>query len=173
MEEARNLAQTIARILYDKKALNITALDVSQMTVITDAMVIASGRNALQVKALADDLEDKLSELGYEPARKEGQQEGRWIVLDYRTVLVHLFHPEEREFYRLPRSRVSFRHPLFHDGKKGRFRPNVPLSFCIVTAEGEHFMKRQCFLPKNRHSSSSSKDRAIRFWSFSHSLSSR
>ena len=53
MEEARNLAQTIARILYDKKALNITALDVSQMTVITDAMVIASGRNALQVKALA------------------------------------------------------------------------------------------------------------------------
>ena len=69
MEEARNLAQTIARILYDKKALNITALDVSQMTVITDAMVIASGRNALQVKALADDLEDKLSELGYEPAR--------------------------------------------------------------------------------------------------------
>ena len=84
MEEARNLAQTIARILYDKKALNITALDVSQMTVITDAMVIASGRNALQVKALADDLEDKLSELGYEPARKEGQQEGRWIVLDYR-----------------------------------------------------------------------------------------
>ena len=94
MEEARNLAQTIARILYDKKALNITALDVSQMTVITDAMVIASGRNALQVKALAD-------ELGYEPARKEGQQEGRWIVLDYRTVLVHLFHPEERDFYRL------------------------------------------------------------------------
>ncbi len=101
MEEARNLAQTIARILYDKKALNITVLDVSQMTVITDVMVIASGRNALQVKALADDLEDKLSELGYEPARKEGQQEGRWIVLDYRTVLVHLFHPEERDFYRL------------------------------------------------------------------------
>ena len=101
MEEARNLAQTIARILYDKKALNITALDVSQMTVITDAMVIASGRNALQVKALADDLEDKLSELVSEPARKEGQQEGRWIVLDYRTVLVHLFHPEERDFYRL------------------------------------------------------------------------
>ena len=72
MEEARNLAQTIARILYDKKALNITALDVSQMTVITDAMVIASGRNALQVKALADDLEDKLSELRSSgpPARK-------------------------------------------------------------------------------------------------------
>lgn len=96
-----NLAQNIAAILYEKKADNIVALDVSQMTVITDAMVIASGRNALQVKALADDLEDKMSEMGLEPVRKEGQQEGRWVVLDYRDVLVHIFHPEEREFYRL------------------------------------------------------------------------
>lgn len=96
-----NLTQTIAEILYDKKANNIVALDVSQMTVITDTMVIASGRNALQVKALADDLEDKLSEMGMEPVRKEGQQEGRWVVLDYRDVMVHIFHPEEREFYRL------------------------------------------------------------------------
>ena len=97
----KNLAQTIAEILYEKKANNIVALDVSQLTVITDAMVIASGRKALQVKALADDLEDKMSEMGYEPARKEGQQDGRWVVLDYRDVLVHIFHPEEREFYRL------------------------------------------------------------------------
>lgn len=97
----KNLAQTIAEILYEKKANNIVALDVSQLTVITDAMVIASGRNALQVKALADDLEDKMSEMGHEPARKEGQQDGRWVVLDYRDVLVHIFHPEEREFYRL------------------------------------------------------------------------
>ena len=97
----KNLAQNIAEILYEKKANNIVALDVSQMTVITDAMVIASGRNALQVKALADDLEDKLSEMGLEPIRKEGQQDGRWVVLDYRDVLVHIFHPEDREFYRL------------------------------------------------------------------------
>jgi ribosome-associated protein len=97
----KNLAQNIAEILYEKKANNIVALDVSQMTVITDAMVIASGRNALQVKALADDLEDKMSEMGLEPVRKEGQQDGRWVVLDYRDVLVHIFHPEDREFYRL------------------------------------------------------------------------
>ena len=64
-------------------------------------MLIASGRSALQVKALADEVEDRLSELGIEPARKEGQQEGRWIVLDYGSVLVHIFHAEEREFYRL------------------------------------------------------------------------
>ncbi|MEG2208716.1 MAG: ribosome silencing factor, partial [Clostridia bacterium] len=54
-----------------------------------------------QVKALADEVEDQLSALGIEPTRKEGQQEGRWIVLDYGAVLVHIFHTEEREFYRL------------------------------------------------------------------------
>ena len=97
----RELAQQIATILYDKKAQNIVALDVSDMTVITDAMVIASGRNALQVKALADEVEDRMSAAGREPARKEGQQEGRWIVLDYGVVLVHVFHTEEREFYHL------------------------------------------------------------------------
>lgn len=95
------LVQMIAGILYEKKAQNIVALDVTGMTVITDCMVIASGRNVLQVKALADDLEDRLSAEGVEPARKEGQQEGRWVVLDYQTVLVHIFHNEEREFYRL------------------------------------------------------------------------
>ncbi len=95
------LVQKIAAILYDKKAKDIVALDVHDLTVITDCMVIASGRSALQVKSLADEVEEKLSEMGLEPVRKEGQQEGRWVVLDYGTVLVHLFHPEEREFYRL------------------------------------------------------------------------
>ena len=63
----------------------------------------ASGRSALQVKTLADEVEDRLSEGGVYPLRKEGQQEGRWVVLDYGTVLVHIFHTEEREFYRLDR----------------------------------------------------------------------
>ena len=79
----KELIEKIAGILYEKKAQNIVALDVSGMTVITD------------------EVEDRLSELGIEPARKEGQQEGRWIVLDYGSVLVHIFHAEEREFYRL------------------------------------------------------------------------
>lgn len=95
------LAQTIAGILYEKKAQNIVALDVTGMTVITDYMVIATGRSTLQVKALADEVEDQLAQQGIEPVRKEGQQEGRWVVLDYNTVLVHVFHTEEREFYRL------------------------------------------------------------------------
>ncbi len=95
------LVTKVAGILYDKKASNIVALDVHDLTVITECMVIASGRSALQVKSLADEVEEKLSEEGIEPIRKEGQQEGRWVVLDYGHVLVHLFHPEEREFYRL------------------------------------------------------------------------
>ena len=93
--------ETIADALYQKKAHNIVALDVSEMTVITDAMVIASGRSALQVKTLADEVEERMSEAGVEPRRKEGQQDGRWVVLDYGDVLVHVFHMEEREFYRL------------------------------------------------------------------------
>lgn len=97
----RELAQKIAEILYEKKAQDIVALDVTGMTVITDGMVIASGRNALQVKALSDEVEDRMSRDGYEPTRREGQQEGRWVVLDYGTILVHIFHTQEREFYHL------------------------------------------------------------------------
>lgn len=97
------LIEKIASILYEKKAQDIVALDVSGMTVITDGMVIASGRSALQVKTLADEVEDRLSESGISPLRKEGQQEGRWVVLDYGSLLVHIFHTQEREFYQLER----------------------------------------------------------------------
>ena len=95
------MIQKIVTTLYDKKAQDIVALDVSGMTVICDCLVLACGRCALQVMTLADEVEDRLSEGGVYPLRKEGQQEGRWVVLDYGTVLVHIFHTEEREFYRL------------------------------------------------------------------------
>lgn len=96
------MVQKMAQILYDKKAQQIVALDVRDMTVITDCMLIASGRNALQVRSLAEELEDRMAqEYGLNPVRREGQQEGRWAVLDYGDVLVHIFHTEEREFYRL------------------------------------------------------------------------
>ena len=101
--ESTELAQKIARILYDKKALDITVLRVGHMTVITDYMVIASGRSSLQVKALADDVDDALAMEGVALRAREGQGEGRWIVLDYGTVLVHIFHPEDRQFYHLER----------------------------------------------------------------------
>ena len=91
--EQTTLAQKIAGILNDKKAKDITVLHVAHLTVITDYMVIASGRSSLQVKSLADEVDDAMA--------MEGNAEGRWIVLDYGTVLVHIFHPEDREFYRL------------------------------------------------------------------------
>ena len=90
-----------AKALYDKKALDIRVLHVAHLTVITDYMVIASGRNALQVKALADDVDDAMAQAGIRLRSKEGHGEGRWVVLDYGSVLVHIFHPEDREFYHL------------------------------------------------------------------------
>lgn len=97
------LAQRIAKILYDKKAQDIVVLHVGHLTVITDYMVIASGRSALQVKSLADDVDDALAQEGVALRAKEGSAEGRWIVLDYGTALVHIFHPEDRQFYHLER----------------------------------------------------------------------
>lgn len=95
------MVEKITRTLYEKKAQDIVALDVAPLTVITDTMVIASGRSTIQVRTLAEEVEEKLTEMGEEPLRKEGHQDGRWIVLDYGSVLVHIFHTQEREFYRL------------------------------------------------------------------------
>ena len=83
--EQTTLAQKIARILDNKKALDITVLHVAHLTVITDYMVIASGRSSLQVKSLADDVDDALAMEGIQLRSKEGNAEGRWIVLDYGT----------------------------------------------------------------------------------------
>ena len=97
------LVQVIAKTLWERKGYNIVALDVSHLTVITDYMVIASGRNANQVKALADDVDEKMAETGLPLRRMEGQGDGRWIVMDYGHILVQLFHQEERQFYNLER----------------------------------------------------------------------
>lgn len=101
--EAKEIMTIAAKALYDKKAQDIVALDVANLTVITDVMVIAGGRNVLQIKALADEVEDRLAEAGVPLLRKDGHQDARWIVLDFGAVLVHLFHTQEREFYRLER----------------------------------------------------------------------
>ena len=93
----------LCKILYDKKALDIRAIEVTDKTIIADWFIVASGRGVPQVKALSDELEEKAAELGLFPRRKEGYQEGRWIVLDFGDLLVHLFHPEERTYYNLER----------------------------------------------------------------------
>ena len=72
-------------------------------TIIADWFIVCSGRGVPQVKALCDDFEEKAAEMGLFPRRKEGYQEGRWIVLDFGDLLVHFFHPEERTYYNLER----------------------------------------------------------------------
>lgn len=94
---------TLCEVLDSKKATDILAVNVGDKTIIADWFIIASGRSTTQVKALCDELEEKAAESGLIPRRKEGYQEGRWIVMDFGSILVHIFHPEEREYYKLER----------------------------------------------------------------------
>ena len=99
----RELALKIAEILDKKGAMDIAVLQVDHLTSITDYFVIASGRNVQAVRALGEDVEDKLAEKGVLPRRREGMNESRWIVLDYASVIVHIFHEQEREYYNIER----------------------------------------------------------------------
>lgn len=103
MLEPKALALQIARILDEKGANDIDILEVSHLTSITDYFVIANGRNIQAVRSLAEDVEEKLSEQGIDPRRKEGERESKWIVLDYAHVIVHIFHPDERKYYNIER----------------------------------------------------------------------
>lgn len=97
------IVQEIAQVIYDKKGRDIIALDVQGLTVICDYMVIATGRSAAQVKALADEVDERMAQRGLDLRRTEGQNEGRWIIMDYGSILVHIFHQEERAYYNLER----------------------------------------------------------------------
>ena len=102
-KKPKELALRISEVLRDKRAEQLLVLEISHLTVIADYMVIANGRSMVQVKALADIVEEKLQEEGVASLRREGYAEGRWIVLDYGAVLVHIFHEQEREYYNLER----------------------------------------------------------------------
>jgi ribosome-associated protein len=101
--DSKKIALEIAEILEQKKAMDIVVLDISKLTIITDYFIIASGRSETQVKALYREVEEKMEEQGLEPRHKDGYQGGRWVVLDYGDVIVHIFHHEERGFYSLER----------------------------------------------------------------------
>lgn len=93
----------MARLLYDRKAQDIVALDVSHLTVLCDYMIIVSGRTDNQVSSMADIVDEMMDNDGFSLRRSEGRREGRWIVLDYGSLIVHLFHRDERTFYGLDR----------------------------------------------------------------------
>lgn len=102
-DRARELVEVAATAAAEKKAEKIIAFDVSEQLVITDAMVIVSGANDRQVKAIVDEVEDSLREVGAKPLRREGMREARWVLIDYGEIVVHVQHQEEREFYALER----------------------------------------------------------------------
>ncbi len=102
-DHARELVQAAAEAASDKLATDIVAFDVSEQLAITDAFVIASASNDRQVKAIVDAVEDRLRAIGAKPIRREGERDGRWVLIDYGHVGVHIQHEEERQYYALER----------------------------------------------------------------------
>ncbi|RZI79206.1 MAG: ribosome silencing factor [Microbacterium sp.] len=100
---AIELIQAAAAAASEKKATEIVAFDVSEQLVITDAFLVASAANERQVKSVVDEIEDALRELGAKPVRREGVRDGRWALIDYADIVVHVQHAEERQFYALER----------------------------------------------------------------------
>jgi ribosome-associated protein len=101
--EAAQMAQVAALAADEKLATDVVVLDVSEQLVITDCFVIASAPNERQVNAIVDNVEEKLRLAGHKPVRREGTREGRWVLLDYVEVVVHIQHNDERDFYGLER----------------------------------------------------------------------
>jgi ribosome-associated protein len=102
-DQAVNLVVAAARAAADKLGEQIIAFDVSDQLVITDAFLLVSGSNDRQVKSIVDEVEDRLRELGAKPLRREGERDGRWVLIDYGEIVVHVQHEEERQFYALER----------------------------------------------------------------------
>ena len=102
-DHAIELVHVAARAAADKLAQQLVAFDVSEQLAITDAFLLASASNDRQVRAIVDEIEDKLREAGAKPVRREGERDGRWVLLDYGEIVVHVQHEEERQFYALER----------------------------------------------------------------------
>lgn len=103
-DHALELVRAAALAASDKLADRILAFDVSEPLAVADAFLLASASNDRQVRAIADEIEDQLREkYGEKPLRREGHQQGRWILLDFADVVVHVQHEDERAFYSLER----------------------------------------------------------------------
>jgi ribosome-associated protein len=100
---AVELALVAAQAAADKLATAVTVLDVADRLPLTDAFVLASAPTERQVKAIVDEVELKMRQAGVKPARREGEREARWVLLDFGDVIVHVQHAEEREYYALER----------------------------------------------------------------------
>ncbi len=102
-DHAIELTVAAAAAASDKIGENLIAFDVSEQLAITDVFLLVSATNDRQVRAIVDEVEDRLRELDAKPIRREGHREGRWVLLDYGEIVVHVQHEEERQFYALER----------------------------------------------------------------------
>jgi ribosome-associated protein len=100
---AIELVRSAAEAASDKLADNIIAFDVSEQLIITDAFVLCSAPNDRQVRSIVDAIEERLRTAGAKPVRREGERDGRWVLLDYGDIVVHIQHEEERLYYSLER----------------------------------------------------------------------
>ena len=100
---AVELIEIAATAAADKLATNIIAYDVSDQLVITDAFLLCSAANDRQVRSVVDEIELRLSQAGAKPIRREGERDGRWVLLDYVDIVVHVQHADERVYYALER----------------------------------------------------------------------
>ena len=116
-ENIKEIALRACDILDEKMGTDIVCLDITQMTIIADYFVIATGNNNTHVRALADELEEKLKGEGLPPARVEGYRSNSWILLDWGNVVIHIFTQEGRDFYDLDH--------LWADGKNVEWSPSL------------------------------------------------
>ena len=119
-DRARELVAAAAVAADAKQAVDPVALDVSGTLPLTDAFLLVSGRNERNVLAIAGEIEDQLAEIGAKPLRREGRSEGRWVLLDFGDLVVHVFHEEDRLYYQLER--------LWRDS------PVIPVEFATAPA---------------------------------------
>ena len=99
--ETLDIVKTAVAALEDKKAEDITVIDITGVSSIADYFIIASGTNRNQVQAMADCVEEKLHEQGIHPRQVEGYQAANWILMDFNDIIVHVFNEEDRLFYNL------------------------------------------------------------------------
>lgn len=101
MAKDQELMQMVAEACLDENAQRLTILEVGDLTVLADYFVLASGRSTVHVKSIIEHVEEKLGEKGINPRHRDGTGQGTWCVLDYSSVILHVFRQEEREYYNL------------------------------------------------------------------------
>ncbi len=110
------LKDKIVEILESKKALDINVIDIEKVTIIADKFVICTGTSKPHIQTLADELEEKLRDIGVRLLRKEGYENARWVLLDFGSIVVHIFANDERGYYNLDK---LWENEIIRQNKKG------------------------------------------------------